>query len=129
MLGVDDGKDTGDRLPQVVAVDYFCVSIDFPCFTMPSRHNLRWGRERGSRGKHHFGVSHLVELAAGGGNLLDAKLAELSLELAELLHQIILALVPQLDRLDLARRLSTTCQQLLSPPNVMCVSVCGCVWS
>ena len=65
------------------------------------------GRRRGIFG------SHLVQLGAGRGDLLDAELAELSLELAELLHQIILGLVPQLDRLDLARRL-TTCQQFCS---------------
>ena len=51
------------------------------------------------------GCSHLVQLAAGRSDLLDAQLAELSLELAELLHQIILALVPKLDGLNLARRL------------------------
>lgn len=60
--------------------------------------------------------SHLVKLGAGGGDLLDAELAKLSLELAELLHQIILGLVPQLDALDLARRL-TTCQQFCSSQN------------
>lgn len=51
--------------------------------------------------------SHLVQLAARRSDLLDAQLAELSLELAELLHQIILALVPELDGLNLARRLET----------------------
>ena len=49
--------------------------------------------------------SHLVELGAGRGNLLDAELTELGLELTKLLGQIILALIPQVDSLDLARRL------------------------
>ena len=48
---------------------------------------------------------HLVELGAGRNDLLDAELAELRLELAELLHQVILALVPELDRLNLCGRL------------------------
>ncbi len=48
---------------------------------------------------------HLVELGAGRDNLLDAELAELRLELAELLHQVILALVPELDSLNLCGRL------------------------
>lgn len=49
--------------------------------------------------------SHLVQLAAGRSDLLDAELAELSLELAELLRQLILVLAPERNRLDLARRL------------------------
>lgn len=49
--------------------------------------------------------SHLVELGAGRGDLLDAELTELGLELTKLLGQIILALIPQVDSLDLARRL------------------------
>ena len=49
--------------------------------------------------------SHSVELAARGGNLLDAKLTKLGLELAELLGQLILVLGPELTGLDLARRL------------------------
>lgn len=44
---------------------------------------------------------HLVQLAAGGCDLLDTELAQLGLELAELLDQIILALVPELTGLDL----------------------------
>jgi hypothetical protein len=57
---------------------------------------------------------HLVQLAAGRNDLLDAQLAELSLELAELLHQIILALVPKLDCLNLGRRLETWGQHFMS---------------
>lgn len=55
----------------------------------------------------NFGVGdlHLVQLGAGRGDLLDAELTELGLELSELLGEIILALVPELDCLDLARRL------------------------
>lgn len=52
--------------------------------------------------------SHLVQLGAGRDDLLDAELAQLGLELGELLRQIILALVPELDGLNLARRLITT---------------------
>lgn len=37
---------------------------------------------------------HLGELGARGDDLLDAKLAELSLELTELLDEILLALAP-----------------------------------
>jgi hypothetical protein len=48
---------------------------------------------------------HLIQLATGGCDLLDAELPELSLELAELLHQIILVLVPELTGLNLGRRL------------------------
>lgn len=44
---------------------------------------------------------HLIQLAAGGCDLLDTELAKLALELAELLDQIILALVPELAGLDL----------------------------
>lgn len=48
---------------------------------------------------------HLVQLAARRGDLLDAELAQLSLELAEGLGQIILVLRPQVAGLDLAGRL------------------------
>lgn len=50
-------------------------------------------------------VVDLVELGAGRDDLLDAQLAELGLELAELLQQVILALVPELDSLNLCGRL------------------------
>ena len=59
-------------------------------------------KQKGERERENV---HLVELAARGNNLLDAELAELSLELAELLHQVILALVPELDSLNFSRRL------------------------
>lgn len=93
MLGVDNGQDTGDRLPEVVAKEPVLAS------TSPTFHY--------SGGEKKKVFSHLVELGARGGNLLDAELAELSLELAELLHQVILGLVPELDSLDLSRRLQT----------------------
>lgn len=60
---------------------------------------------------------HLVELGARGDDLLDAELAELSLELAELLHEVILALVPELDSLNLAGRLDVG-------QHMSCGSVC-----
>lgn len=44
---------------------------------------------------------HLVQFAAGGCDLLNPELAKLGLELAELLDQVILALVPELTGLDL----------------------------
>lgn len=49
---------------------------------------------------------HLVQLGAGGGNLLDAELAEFSLELRELLGQLLLVLAPELGSLDFSRRLT-----------------------
>lgn len=55
--------------------------------------------------EHYRGSLHLVQLAARRGDLLDAELAQLSLELAEGLGQIILVLRPQVAGLDLAGRL------------------------
>lgn len=49
---------------------------------------------------------HLVQLGAGRGNLLDAELAEFSLELTELLGQLLLVLAPKLGSLDFSRRLT-----------------------
>jgi hypothetical protein len=49
--------------------------------------------------------SHPVQLGAGRGDLLDAELTKLGLELSELLCQIILVLAPERTSLDLARRL------------------------
>ena len=49
--------------------------------------------------------SHLVQLGAGGGNLLNSQLAQLSLQLAEGLGELWLVLGPQLAGLDLAARL------------------------
>lgn len=72
-------------------------------------------KQKGERERENV---HLVELAARGNNLLDAELAELSLELAELLHQVILALVPELDSLNFSRRLERdrlSCQLSGSP--------------
>lgn len=48
---------------------------------------------------------HLVQLGAGRDDLLDAELAELRLELTELLQEVLLALVPELDSLNLGGRL------------------------
>lgn len=62
--------------------------------------------------------SHLVQLGAGRGDLLDAELAELGLELSELLCQIILALVPELDCLNLARRLIDTMSAIRPFPRI-----------
>lgn len=47
--------------------------------------------------------SHLVQLGARRDLLLDAELAQLSLELLELLGELLLLLGPQLGRLDLDR--------------------------
>lgn len=49
---------------------------------------------------------HLVQLGAGRGNLLDAELAEFSLELTELLGQLLLVLAPKLGSPDFSRRLT-----------------------
>jgi hypothetical protein len=49
-------------------------------------------------------VVDLVELGARGGNLLDPELAELSLQLAELLGELVLVLAPELTGLDLSGR-------------------------
>lgn len=46
--------------------------------------------------------SHLVQLGAGGSDLLDAELTELSLELGELLGEVLLVLPPELTSLNLA---------------------------
>jgi len=48
---------------------------------------------------------HLGELGAGRDDLLDAKLAQLRLELTELLGELLLVLGPQLASLNLAGRL------------------------
>jgi hypothetical protein len=115
LLGVDNGKDTGDRLAEVVAVRDRRISSrglvkDFFSF-------------RDSKSSE-VGCSHLVQLGAGRSDLLDAKLTELALELSELLRQIILVLAPERTSLDLARRLqhlSAIRSSQISP----CVCVCG----
>lgn len=123
LLGVDDGQDTGDRLAEVVAVTVrFFVSLPehviysiSSCWTPPpSRLLPTW--ETNKIGlvfmcqfvqgiEHHRKSLHLVQLATGRGDLLDAELAQLSLELAEGLGQVILVLRPQVAGLDLAGRL------------------------
>lgn len=50
------------------------------------------------------GSLHPVQLDAGRRDLLDAQLAELGLELAELLQEIVLVLGPQLAGLDFCGR-------------------------
>lgn len=87
LLGVDDGQDTGDGLADVVAARW---------------HISTWIAGRVACREESL---HSVQLGAGRSDLLDAQLAKLGLELTELLEQIILALVPQLDRLNLCRRL------------------------
>jgi hypothetical protein len=52
-------------------------------------------------------IVDLGELAARGDDLLDAKLAQLRLELTQLLGELVLVLGPQLARLDLGSRLLT----------------------
>lgn len=49
------------------------------------------------------GHLHPVQLGTRRGDLLDAELAQLSLELSELLDELILALGPQGTGLDLGR--------------------------
>jgi hypothetical protein len=116
LLRVDDGQDAGDRLADVVAVfwglavstcfaeaeswklDVACRMSRFPnCFicTQPRK---RSGSLSGSN-------VHLVQLGAGRGDLLDLQLAQLGLELIELLREILLVLGPQLAGLDLSGRL------------------------
>jgi len=46
-----------------------------------------------------------VQLATGGGDLLDAELAEVGLELGQSLDELFLALVPELAALNLGSRL------------------------
>ena len=48
---------------------------------------------------------HSVQLATGGGDLLDAELAEVGLELGQSLDELFLALVPELAALNLGSRL------------------------
>jgi len=56
-----------------------------------------------------------VELGAGGGDLLDAQLAQLSLELTELLDELVLVLGPQGTGLNLGGRLRGEKTFLLAP--------------
>lgn len=81
MLGVDDREDAGDRLAEVVAGIAKTISVNRALY-FPQ--NLV---------AEQFDV-HLGELGARRDDLLDAKLAELSLELTELLDEILLALAP-----------------------------------
>ena len=48
------------------------------------------------------GNVHLSELGARGGDLLNPKLAKLSLQLTKLLRELVLVLPPQLAGLDLS---------------------------
>lgn len=50
---------------------------------------------------------HPVQLGTRRGDLLDAELAQLSLELSELLDELVLALGPQGTGLNLGGRLQT----------------------
>ena len=95
LLGVDDGQDTGDRLSQVVAAH--------AKFRQHFYRSLPWHDTAVTLSRSK--CSHLGQLGARRNDLLDAELAQLSLELSELLRQIILALVPELNSLNLARRL------------------------
>lgn len=62
-----------------------------------------------SSGESRIGLGgdnvHLAELGARRNDLLDAKLAQLGLELTELLGELVLVLGPQLAGLNLSRRL------------------------
>lgn len=65
-------------------------------------------RRAAGRGRVRVRIDvHLGELAARGHDLLDAKLAQLRLELTQLLGELVLVLGPQLARLDLGSRLLT----------------------
>src|SRR5699024_97828 len=114
LLGVDDGEDAGDGLSQVVAVESETPrsAIDDSTIFPTIRGRCRRGHPPTLGCCFVLGgeSSHLVQLGAGRDDLLDAELAQLGLELGELLRQIILALVPELDGLNLARRLITTCR-------------------
>ena len=72
LLGVDDGQDTGDRLPEVVAIaskeSLSAKSVPNPCLHFPLQNHL-WCSS--FRGEHRIDV-HLVELGARGGDFLDA---------------------------------------------------------
>lgn len=111
LLGVDDGEDTSDRLAEVVAVK--------KCACQPT-HSFLPDIPKDSS-KSHFlvlvvlvirggiggsGIDvHLVELGARRDDLLDAKLTQLSLQLTELLGELVLVLGPESAGLDLSRRL------------------------
>jgi hypothetical protein len=67
-----------------------------------------------------LGDEHLCELGCGtAGDLLDAQLAQFSLQLAELLLQVLLVLGPQRTSLDFSGRLSWC---MLAFHHVSCVS-------
>ncbi len=89
LLGVDDGQDTSDRLSEIVAIagkktrSAHCIP---PC-------PARTSSSSSARGFPEENI-HLVELGARRNDLLDAKLAELSLQLTKLLGEIVLVLGP-----------------------------------
>jgi hypothetical protein len=99
LVGVDDGEDFGNRLAEIVAVGYV-MSVNAPRalggrlrkLDMP-RGRCRWDK-------------HLCELGCGtAGDLLYAQLAQLGLQLAELLLQFLPVLGPQCTGLDFYGRL------------------------
>jgi hypothetical protein len=92
LLGVDDGQDTGDRLAEIVAVREKTPMSAKRCPCSPSRTSPPFaGRPWSARVRIDV---HFVELGARGDDLLDAKLAQLRLELTELLGELVLVLRP-----------------------------------
>lgn len=90
LLGVDDGEDASDRLADIVAIrsKKDMSAQRCPCPPTP------YVSQQGSRRSRIRIDVHLGELAARGDDLLDAKLAQLRLELTELLGELVLVLRP-----------------------------------
>lgn len=94
LLDVDDGEDASNGLAQIVAIGPAILAKGGP----PGYRGLDISLLAAYSGARHV---HAVELGARRGDLLDAQLAQLSLELAELLHQLVLVLAPERTGLDL----------------------------
>lgn len=99
MVGVDDGKDASNGLAEVVAVKGLGQYVVLPCLDLRGCRHVIFDTRR-SAGQSE--CSHLVQLGAGRSDLLDAELTELSLELTELLGEVLLVLSPKGTSLDLA---------------------------
>ena len=88
LVGVDDGKDAGDRFAEVVAVSHRGLDL------------LLWNLRVKAEEIRQY--THLLEFRrSASSDLLRPELTQLCLEVDQLLLQIILALAPKLAGADL----------------------------
>lgn len=92
LLGVDDGQNAGNRLAEIVAIHPSHMSAHLVLIRPFQLSRYFVSGVRG--GSEVVGNVHLGKLGAGRNDLLDAKLAQLRLELTELLGELVLVLRP-----------------------------------